>query len=66
MSRYLEKPDAKDAFHHITFFLLGYRWENTSGFSQKEIARFQEVLKSTVHLILEFSQQGGFEHASGL
>lgn len=63
---YIEKPDAKDGFHHATCFLPGYQWEDISGFSQKEIARFQEVLESTAHLILEFSQQGGFEHASGL
>ena len=63
---YIEKPDAKDGFHHATCFLPGYQWEDISGFSQKEIARFQEVLESTAHLILEFSQQGGFEHDSGL
>ena len=63
---YIEKPDAKDGFHHATCFLPGYQWEDISGFSQKEIAGFQEVLESTAHLILEFSQQGGFEHASGL
>ena len=63
---YIEKPDAKDGFHHATCFLPGYQWEDISGFSQKEIARFQEELESTAHLILEFSQQGGFEHASGL
>ena len=63
---YIEKPDAKDGFHHATCFLPGYQWEDISGFSQKEIARFQEVLESTAHLILEFSQQGGFEYASGL
>ena len=63
---YIEKPDAKDGFHHATCFLPGYQWEDISGFSQKEIARFQQVLESTAHLIPEFSQQGGFEHASGL
>ena len=57
---YIEKPDAKDGFHHATCFLPGYQWEDISGFSQKEIARFQEVLESTAHLILEFSQQGDF------
>ena len=63
---YIEKPDAKDGFHHATCFLPGYRWEEISGFTQKEIAHFQEVLESTAHLILEFSQEGGFAHASGL
>ena len=31
-----------------------------------EIARYQEVIESTAHLILEFARQGGFENASGL
>lgn len=63
---YIEKPDAKDGFHHAVCFLPGYRWEDISGFSESEIARFQEVLESTAHLIIEFSQEGGFAHASGL
>ena len=46
---YIEKPDA---------------WEDISGFTPEEIARYQEVIESTAHLILEFAQQGGFEHAS--
>ena len=27
--------------------------------------RYQEVIESTAHLILEFSKEGGFENASG-
>ena len=59
---YIEKPDAKDGFHHAACFLPGYRWEDISGFPDQEIARFQEVLESTAHLIIAFSQQ----HATGL
>ena len=61
---YIEKPDAVDGFHHAVCFLPGYRWEDVSGFSPEEVQRFQDVLESTAHLIIEFSQQGGFEHAS--
>ena len=61
---YIEKPDAVDGFHHAVCFLPGYRWEDVSGFSPEEVQRLQEVLESTAHLIIEFSQQGGFEHAS--
>lgn len=63
---YVEKPDAQDGFHHADCFLPAYRWENVFGFSPQEIARYQEVIESTAHLILEFSQKGGFENASGL
>lgn len=61
---YIEKPDAVDGFHHAVCFLPGYQWEDVSGFSPEEVQRLQEVLESTAHLIIEFSQQGGFEHAS--
>lgn len=63
---YVEKPDAKDGFHHATCFLPTYRWEDIQGFSAKEIDRYQEVIESTAHLIMEFAQTGGFDHAAGL
>lgn len=62
---YLEKPDEKDCFHYATCYLPEYRWENVFGFNEEEIARFRGVLESTAHLILQFSQEGGFENASG-
>ena len=63
---YVEKPDAKDGFHHASCFLPTYRWEDVKGFSTKEIDRYQEVIESTAHLIMEFAQTGGFENAAGL
>lgn len=63
---YVEKPDAKDGFHHASCFLPPYRWENIEGFTAEEIDRYQEVIESTAHLILEFAQTGGFENAAGL
>ena len=63
---YVEKPDVKDGFHHATCFLPSYRWEDVKGFSTKEIDRYQEVIESTAHLIMEFAQTGGFENAAGL
>ena len=63
---YVEKPDAKDGFHHASCFLPSYRWEDVKGFSTKEIDRYQEVIESTAHLIMEFAQTGGFENAAGL
>lgn len=63
---YLEKPDAADCFHHASCILPGYRWEDVFGFSEEEISRYQEVIESTVHLILQFAKEGGFENAAGL
>lgn len=62
---YLEKPDAEDCFHHAMCYLPGYEWTEVVGFSHADIERYQEVIESTAHLILEFSKEGGFENASG-
>ena len=61
---YIEKPDERDGFHHAECYLPAYRWEEIDGFSPEEIERLEEVIRSTAHLIMEFSQTGGFEHAS--
>ena len=62
---YIEKPDAADGFHHATCYLPDYDWQDIFGFSQVDISRYNEVIHSTAHLILQFSQEGGFENASG-
>lgn len=61
---YVERPDARDCFHHATCYLPDYTWNDISGFSDSEIARYQDVIKSTAHLILQFSQEGGFDSAA--
>ncbi len=63
---YMERADETDGFHHAACWLPGYVWEEVEGFSPAEQERLQEVLRSTAHLILEFSQEGGFDHAAGL
>lgn len=62
---YVEKPDEKDCFHFGTCWLPSYRWEDINGFSKEELARYDETIRSVSHLILQFSKEGGFEHASG-
>ena len=54
-----EKPDAKDCFHHATCYLPDYKWEDIFGFSQEEIDKYQEIIESTAHLIMQFSQKVG-------
>ena len=34
------------------------------GFTQADLDRYLEVIQSTAHLILQFSQEGGLENAS--
>ena len=62
---YIEKPDEKDCFHHAVCWIPGYQWQDVFGFDEKEIARYDEILRSTAHLILQVSQEGGFDHAAG-
>ena len=62
---YIEKPDARDCFHHMTCWLPEYRMEDIYGLSEQEVERYMEVIRSTAHLIMEFSEEGGFENASG-
>ena len=62
---YVEKADAEDCFHHATCYLPSYRWEDIFGFGQEEMDRYREVVESTAHLMLEFSETGGLLNASG-
>lgn len=63
---YVEKPDEQDCFHHATCYLPAYAWTDVFGFSGEELARYEEVIRSTAHLIFRFAQQGGIENAAGL
>ena len=58
---YVEKPDEKDCFHNASCFIPGYEWKNINGFSEQEISKYQEIIESTAHLILDFARNGGFE-----
>ena len=61
----IEKPDAQLCFRHADCWLPDYRWENILGFTREELAGYEEIIRSTAHLIMEFSQDGGFDHAAG-
>ena len=62
---YMETPDAEQGFKQATCYLPEYRWENIAGYSDEDISRFEEIIRSTANLIMEFSKEGGFENASG-
>lgn len=61
---YIEKPDADLCFRHAICYIPDYNWEDIYGFSDNEIAKYQEIIESTAHLILQFSQEGGFGNAA--
>lgn len=63
---YIEKPDAQDCFHHMTCYLPDYFISDVNGFTTDEVEKYMEIIHSTAHLMMEFSQIGGFDYASGL
>ena len=60
---YFEKP-IYGGFQSAECFLPEYRWENNEGFSQEDIKRYDDILKTTAHLIIRFARQGGLGNAS--
>ena len=59
---------AFDFFAEIQYYvsrIVCLEWEDIFGFSQEEIDEYQEIIESTAHLIMQFSQEGGFDNASG-
>ena len=61
---YIETPDEKYCFRNATCWLPKYTWEDIYHYSNEEIQNFEEIIRSTAHLIIEFSQEGGFENAA--
>ena len=50
---YVEKPDIKDCFHHMTCILPSYSIKEVFGFSEEETQRYMDVIKANSHLIIE-------------
>lgn len=57
---YVEKPDTKDGFHYAICSLPQYHWQEIFGFSKEELERYDEVIRSTAHLILQAAQSREF------
>lgn len=62
---YIEKP-VEGGFHSASCFLPKYEWKGINGFTENDIEKYQKLLESVAHLIIRFSQQGGFDNASNL
>ena len=63
---YVETPDAKDCFHSLVCWLPSYQIEDVRGYSDKEVGKYVEFIQKAAYLIMEFAQEGGFEHASAV
>ena len=59
--------EARQALHRMAKeeFAILYLTEQLAVQLQPEIARYQELVESTAHLILQFSKEGGVENAAG-
>lgn len=62
---YVETPDEDKGFLHMTVFLPSYRIEEIEGYNSEKVEHIMDVIRSTAHLIIEFSRNGGYENASG-
>ena len=43
---YIERPGAKDGFHHVICWLPDGTWQDTEGFSDEDMAYFKELVRS--------------------
>lgn len=61
---YIETPDSKDGFHHMTIYLPDYQIKEVYNYTADEVAKYVEIVQSMAHLIIPFAAGGGFENAS--
>lgn len=62
---YVETSDEKDFFHSMICYLPDYRVEKVEGYSE-EVEKYLDFIHKAAHLILEVSQEGGFNHAKAV
>lgn len=60
----LEKP-VEGGFQSAVCILPEYQWQEIQGFSAAEIEKYQEIIASLAHIIIQLARDGGFDNASG-
>ena len=63
---YVETPDDKNGFHHMTVYLPDYRIDEVHNYTPKEVEKYLEIIRSMAHLIIRFARGGGFENAPNI
>lgn len=63
---FVETPNEKDCFHSMVCYLPSYRVENIIGYSQSEVDKYVNFIQKAANLIIEFSQEGGFNCATAV
>lgn len=62
---YIETPIFQ-GFKHATCLLPSYKWTEIEGYTDKEMAFWDEYLHHNAHLILELASEGGYAHATAV
>ncbi len=62
---YFEQP-VDGGFRSAECYLPSYEWKNIDGFSQEDVSRYEDYLKSVAHIVIELAREGGFDHAANL
>lgn len=57
---YVETPDEKDGFHSLVCILPTYEIKDIIGYNSSEQAAIINRIKKNAHLMIKYSQSGGF------
>ncbi len=58
---YVETPDEKDGFHSLVCVLPTYEIKDIIGYTEQEQADIIKRIKKNAHLMIKYSQSGGFD-----
>lgn len=61
---FIETP-VEGGFKDLTFVLPDYTWKN-EGFSDAEVAFWQEYIHNNAHVIMELAREGGLHNATAV
>ena len=50
---YIETPDEKDCFHHMTCYLPEYKLEDIYGYTSDEVSYYVDYIRSVAHVIMD-------------
>lgn len=59
---HFERP-TEDGFDYARCELPEYKWIQRKGYSDKEIALFEQLLQSNAHLLYQYAAEGGIQIA---
>lgn len=58
---YVETPDTEDGFHSLLCVLPKYKIKDVIGYTKDEQEKILARIKKNAHLIIKYSQIGGFQ-----